>query len=139
MSSLGVLKTFTAILGLVPVLTGLATMLGVHDPIYQGLGLPADPLLDSNLRFLGGVWLGLGLVVLWIVPRILSHVVLFRVAWLMIFLGGTGRLASLFLVGLPPVPFIAFTALEIIGAPAFVLWHNRLLRQQAASVVQERK
>jgi hypothetical protein len=34
---------------------------GISDPIYASATLPANPLLDSNLRFFGGVWFGLGL------------------------------------------------------------------------------
>ena len=59
MSSLRKLQLVTALLALVPIVTGVLTMLGIHDPIYRGRGLPADPLLDSNLRFFGGagsVW-----------------------------------------------------------------------------------
>ena len=58
------LQITTALLGLVPLLTGLITMLGVHDPLYSAAGIPALPLLDSNLRFFGGVWLGLGIAIL---------------------------------------------------------------------------
>lgn len=133
MPSLRVLQILTAILGLVPIVTGLLTLLGVHDPLYAALGLPANPLLDSNLRFFGGVWLGLGLGVLWLLPRLLAEVALFRALWLMIFLGGLGRLASMLVVGPPPAPFVGFTALEIIGAPLFVLWHAALRRQPTAA------
>ena len=30
-------------------------MLGLFDPIYASAGIPADGVLDSNLRFFGGV------------------------------------------------------------------------------------
>jgi uncharacterized protein YjeT (DUF2065 family) len=120
------LQIATALLALVPVLTGLITMLGVSDPLYASSGVPALPVLDSNLRFFGGVWLGLGLALLWLVPRIESESVLFRVIWGGIFLGGIGRLLSMAMVGLPPLPFVGFTALEVIGAPLFVYWQHRV-------------
>jgi hypothetical protein len=44
----------------------------------------------------------------------------------MIFLGGIGRLLSMLFLGWPPIPFIAFTVLEIVGAPIFVAWQARL-------------
>ena len=53
---------------------------------------------------------------------------LFRVVWGMIFLGGVGRLLSTVFSGMPPSPFIGFTALEIVGAPFFVAWQSRLAR-----------
>jgi uncharacterized protein YjeT (DUF2065 family) len=118
------LQIATALLALIPILTGIITMLGVSDPLYASSGVPAMPVLDSNLRFFGGVWLGLGLALLWLVPRIESEGVLFRVVWGGIFLGGIGRLLSTVMVGLPPLPFVGFTALEVIGAPLFVYWQH---------------
>ena len=118
------LQITTALLGLVPLLTGLITMLGVHDPLYSAAGIPALPVLDSNLRFFGGVWLGLGIAILWLVPRIETETVLFRAIWGAIFLGGAGRLLSILLVGTPPIPFVGFTALELIGAPLFIYWQH---------------
>ncbi len=124
------LQVLTAILGAVPLLTGFVGLFGLSDPIYASANLPANALLDSNLRFLSGVWLGLGLAVMWLVPRIDSQTVLFRVLWGMIFLGGVGRLLSMFFVGWPPAPFIAFTVLEIVGAPIFIAWQARLSKQE---------
>ena len=118
------LQITTALLGLVPLLTGLITMLGVHDPLYSAAGIPALAVLDSNLRFFGGVWLGLGIAILWLVPRIETETVLFRAIWIAIFLGGAGRLLSILLVGTPPIPFVGFTALELIGAPLFIYWQH---------------
>ncbi|GEC55813.1 uncharacterized protein YjeT (DUF2065 family) [Bradyrhizobium japonicum] len=118
------LQIATALLALVPILTGIITMLGVSDPLYASSGVPTLPVLDSNLRFFGGVWLGLGLALVWLVPRIESEGVLFRVVWGGIFLGGIGRLLSMLMVGLPPLPFVGFTALEVIGAPLFVYWQH---------------
>jgi hypothetical protein len=122
------LQIVTAILGLVPVATGLIGMSGISDPIYASMGLPANPLFDSNLRFFAGVWLGLGLAIFWLIPKIEQHTLLFRVIWGMIFIGGIGRILSMLFVGLPPAPFIGFTILEIVGAPIFVVWQTRIAR-----------
>lgn len=123
------LQVFLIILGLVPVITGILGMLGVDDPLYAALGLPRNPLLDSNMRFYSGVWVVLGIAVLSTVPTLEKHFPLYRVLWAMIFFGGIGRLLSIFLIGLPPIPFIGFTLLEIIGAPVFLYWHYRVANQ----------
>ena len=120
------LQIVTTVLALVPIVTGVLTMLGVDDPLYRTEGLPASPLLDSNLRFFGGVWLGLGLAVLWMIPSIERQTVLFRVVWGAIFLGGIGRAWSMAAVGAPPIPFIGFTVLEVVGAPLFIWWQHRV-------------
>ena len=124
-----IFRVFLVILGFVPTVTGILSMMGIHDPLFADLNLPASALLDSDLRFLGGVWLGLGITVLVTVNSFEKHFALYRILWGMIFLGGVGRLISMFIIGLPPVPFVGFTALEIIGAPIFVYWHSQLVKE----------
>lgn len=131
MNSRRALQTVSALMGAVPVITGIVQLMGIHDPLYASLNLPADATLDSNLRFLAGVWLGLGLANWWLVPRITQQTALFRALWLMIFLGGMGRLLSMVQVGLPLTPFIAFTALEVLGAPLFVYWQHRVVQNNS--------
>ncbi|MEJ6007088.1 DUF4345 domain-containing protein [Paucibacter sp. AS339] len=130
-TSLRTLQVCTALLGVVPLLTGLVGLAGLSDPIYADAHLPAHALLDGNLRFLSGVWLGLGAAVLWLVPRIASQTALFRILWGMIFLGGLGRLLSMLFAGWPPLPFVGFTLLELLGAPLFIVWQTRVARQVA--------
>ncbi len=120
------LQIAMAVLGAVPVLTGLIGLMGLADPLYARLNITLDATLDSNLRFFSGVWIGLGLAVWWLVPRIDQETALFRALWLMIFLGGIGRLLSLVLAGQPLLPFVGFTAVEILGAPLFILWQHRI-------------
>ncbi len=131
------LQIVSGLLGVIPVVTGALTMMGLADPIYAAAGLPAHALLDSNLRFLGGLWLvlGLGLALFWLIPRIEHETALFRVLWLMIFAGGVGRLLSMALVGPPPWPFIGFTLLEVAGAPFFIVWQARLASAAAPSAL----
>jgi hypothetical protein len=115
-----------ALLGLIPIITGVLTIMGLHNPEYRSAGVPMHVVLDSNLRFYGGVWLGLGLAWLWMLPRLHTQTTLFRAISLAIFVGGVGRCIAMFTVGLPPVPFIAFTALDIVGMPLLVVWQNTL-------------
>jgi uncharacterized protein YjeT (DUF2065 family) len=120
-----------AVLALIPLVTGVLTMFGLSNPEYKSAGFPMHQVLDSNLRFYGGVWLGLGLMLIWMLPRLREESQLFFALSLMIFLGGIGRLIAAFFAGWPPVPFIAFTALEIIGMPFLVLWQRKLAREMA--------
>jgi len=120
------LQIATAILAMVPVISGFLGMMGLDDPLYKSLNLPRDATLDSNLRFYSGVWLGLGLLAFWLIPRIDTESMLFRALWLMIFIGGLGRLISLFIVGLPFLPLVAFTLLEFVGPPLFIWWQHKI-------------
>jgi Domain of unknown function (DUF4345) len=126
------LQLVTALLALIPIATGIVTLLGIRDPIYRRLGLPSSPILDSNLRFFGGIWLGLGLAMLWLVPTIEHQGVLFRALWMAVFLGGVGRLLSWIVIGAPPVPFIGFTLLELVGSPLFIYWQYRIAQSFGA-------
>jgi hypothetical protein len=121
----------SGILAMVPIVTGVIGLLGISDPLYASAHLPAHTLLDSNLRFFSGVWLGIGIAMLWIVPRIEKETVMFRALWGMIFVGGIGRLISMLALSAPPAPFVGFTALEIIGAPFFVFWQARIAEHRA--------
>jgi hypothetical protein len=107
-------------------------MRGVRDPLYRPLHLPEVPVLDSNLRFLGGVWLGAGLALLWTVPAIEQQGTLFRALWVAVFLGGLGRLLSWRIIGAPPLPYIGFLLLEIVGAPLFIYWQSRVAQYALA-------
>jgi Domain of unknown function (DUF4345) len=122
------LQIAMALLAAIPVLTGIIAMFGLSDPLYASAGIPSNAMLDSNLRFFGGIWLGLGLSLYLLIPNIEKQTLLFRVLWGMIFLGGIGRLASMLFLALPPLPFIGFTVLEIVGAPFFIWWQARLAK-----------
>ena len=122
------LQIAMALLAAIPVLTGIIAMFGLSDPLYASAGIPSNAMLDSNLRFFGGIWLGLGLSLYLLIPNIEKQTHLFRVLWGMFFPGGIGRLASMLLLALPPLPFIGFTVLEIVGAPFFIWWQARLAR-----------
>ena len=121
------LQLLNALVGLFTVaLAGMQLALGVNSPIYDSLGLPGAPPLDSNLRFFGGMGLGLGLLLLWVVPRVERQTVLYRVFWYCAFLGGIGRVISIAAVGWPRPLVIGITALEVVGAPVFLYWQSRV-------------
>ncbi len=113
-------------LAIIPIVTGVIGLSGTSDPLYAGV--PHDVLLDSNLRFLSGVWLALGVAMLWASWRIETQTSLFRVLWGAIFVGGIGRLISMAALAPPPAPFIAFTVLELVGAPLIVWWQSRIAK-----------
>ena len=126
------LQRVTACLAFIPLATGALGLLGLRDPLYVAFGVVDNPVLDSNLRFFSGFWLAAGLAMLWTVPRIEREGALFRALWAMIFVGGLGRVLSLVLAGVPKVPLpavVGVVALELVGAPLFVLWQLRVERE----------
>lgn len=131
-----VLQTVLGVLGLIPLLTGgIDLFLGASALNLVGAGISPDLLenivLDSQIRFLGSIWLGVGIALYWCLPTIENQSTLFRLLIGSIFLGGIGRLTSAFLVGIPPNQFLAATGLELIGMPLLILWQSSISRSNS--------
>jgi hypothetical protein len=119
----GILALLTIFLG------GASFLLGIDSPIYPD-GLPVLPVLDSNLRFMGGLGVGLGMALLWLIPAIEKHTTIFRVLWLCALAGGVGRIVSAVAVGVPPTPILIFTAIEVPGVPLLIYWQTKVAAAQ---------
>jgi hypothetical protein len=107
----------------------LATMsiiFGVNSPIYSGTEIPMVSVLDSNLRFFGGLGLGLGLALLWITPSVEKQTILFRILWFCAFLGGIGRIISMIVAGYPPMSMMIFTFIEVPLVPVLIYWQWKI-------------
>jgi hypothetical protein len=117
------------IIGLVALVTGsLGIISGVDDDFYGvhiSSAVQGNIILDSNLRYFSGVWLGLGIILFWIIPSIEKQKLLFRSLCLMIFIGALGRLISIMMIGVPSLLFVSFTFLELCF-PLLILWQNKL-------------
>jgi hypothetical protein len=130
------LQVLTVLLAMIPIATGhLGMALGPSELRAFSPVSTVDPdhVLDSNYRFFSGVWLALGLCLLFTVRSIERQTTLFRLAWGAVFVGGIGRALSMALVGVPLSAFVGFTGLELIGAPLFVYWQTRIARSWAGS------
>ncbi len=117
-------------LGLVTIaLAFMSLVFGAESPVYGDVGIPNVPVLDSNLRFFGGMGLGLGAILVWITPTIERRTLLFRAVWICALLGGIGRLISWVAVGAPPLPMIVFTLIEVPLVPVLLYWQHRVAIQ----------
>ncbi|HSM08910.1 MAG TPA: DUF4345 domain-containing protein [Gemmatimonadota bacterium] len=121
---------FQGVNGLVAVATvalgGLQLAMGTGSPVYGSARLPPIPVLDSNLRFFGGMAVALGLLMLWALPGIQRRSDVVLAFWGCALLGGVGRLVSAVVVGVPSWPMVVFAAVEVIGAPLMIVWFRRL-------------
>lgn len=125
------LQAILVILGAIPLVTGTLTLLqGIHALDAFGISIleniTGSIILDSEMRFLGAIWAGIGVMVYAIVPTIEKQTLLFRLIMTAIILGGVGRVLSLVWAGNPPALFIALIILELVGMPLLVLWQSRL-------------
>ena len=114
---------------LVLFLAGASFILGVDSPVYGDSPIPKIPSLDSNLRFFGGLGIGLALSLLWITPHIERHGLVYRIIWLTALLGGIGRLVSWYVAGTPVLPMIIFAIIEVPLVPLLIYWQKRVSDQ----------
>ena len=106
--------------GLAGVVEGAAMLRGVAP------GPPAD--LDSHMRYLSGLLLGVGIGFLACVPRIEARSALFRSLGLIVVVGGLSRAVSLAEVGAPGLEHRLALAMELVATPLLVLWQTRMAR-----------
>ncbi len=118
------LQIAVAIAGCVPVFAGLAGMI-----LGPGMTQDAGSIsLDSHIRYLSGLLLGIGLVFWWNIPRIEQAGPMFRTLTLIVLIGGLGRLAGLLTQGTPPAPMLFGLVMELAITPALCLWQSRVAR-----------
>ena len=116
--------------GFVPVLAGLAgAFLGAAMT-----GQPSsDPSLDSHMRYLSGLLLGIGLAFWESIPNIESRTSRVRLLTAIVFLGGLMRLIGIILVAVPSGGMLFGLAMELVITPAICLWQARVARRFCVS------
>ena len=122
------LQAAVLLAGFVPVLAGSAgVFLGAK---MAGGGGGID--LDSHVRYLSGLLLGIGLVFWGMVPGIERHATVFRILTGIVFIGGLGRLLGLCMAGVPSAPMTAALGMELVVTPLLCLWQSRVSASPAA-------
>ncbi|MFL1426664.1 MULTISPECIES: DUF4345 domain-containing protein [unclassified Nocardiopsis] len=128
---MGSLRGFQVLFG---VLALVVVGTGAMDVVFGTATLPGDTAVgrevDNNYRFFAGVWLGLGITMFVILPRVNEHAALVYAISGAVFLGGLARVVSVFAAGVPAPFMFGLLALEMVAPPVLVLWHRRLPRAQ---------
>lgn len=108
--------------GAMDIAIGAASLARIDSP------LPADalsdPVLDSQIRFFGAIWLGYGLCLWLAAGEMDKRPQGFRLMMAILFLSGLGRLVSALSVGWPSAPLVGGMAVELIGVPLLLVWHR---------------
>jgi hypothetical protein len=120
-------KITTVLLSLLALLTGaMDVIVGVAGQANIGVGAaaagPFDPVLDSQVRFLGAVWLGLGVIQLVCLGDLRRYGAILQLCFAIVVLGGIGRAFSLVQVGQPasgvgPAFIVVALAIELVLVP----------------------
>ena len=88
--------------------------------------------LDSHVRYLSGLLLGIGLVFWATIPGIERRGAIFRALTGIVFIGGLGRLLGVLIVGVPSTPMAAALGMELVVTPLLCLWQSRVAASSAA-------
>jgi hypothetical protein len=112
-----------AALTLVPLLTSTTTLALGTERFDQEVAV--NPLLDHGLRYLGGVYLGLGGALVYAVVRWHRAGTVLTVASVAIAVGGLGRLVSVLAVG-STAPLQWVLIVVELSVPLLVVWYRRL-------------
>jgi hypothetical protein len=114
-----------AVLSLIPIAIGIIGIV-----LGTSRWLPAKvmtPEFDSHYRYIAGYYISLGILGLWMIPRIERATSIFRIICASVFIGGVGRVASIAQVGLPSPMTLFFTAFELCF-PLLLLWQAKISR-----------
>ncbi|WP_246725570.1 DUF4345 domain-containing protein [Beijerinckia sp. L45] len=123
------LQITIALAGFVPVGAGMlggllgSTMTG--DPV-------ASLSIDSHIRYLSGLLLGIGLAFWECIPQIEHRGPRIRLMTAIVFLGGLMRLIGLIAMGVPGGGMIFGLCMELVVTPLVCLWQWRVARRYKA-------
>jgi hypothetical protein len=113
---------------LVPLSAGLAG--AIEGPaMLRGVAAAPPADLDSHMRYLSGLLLGIGIGFLACVPRIETRGALFRALGLIVVVGGVARAVSLAEIGPPGLEHRLALAMELGATPMLLLWQARIARR----------
>lgn len=118
---------------------GAFSLLFAAQSLVSGVGvLHLDPRsnvdLDSHFRYLSGIFLGALVAVYSCVASIERKGRRFRLLGALIVCGGLGRLASLFVAGVPGQGHQYGLAMELLVTPLLVLWQARVASRMGVAV-----
>jgi hypothetical protein len=120
------LRRTISVLAVVPIVTGLLTVLLGADSIIDAGA--ASPALESELRFYSVWWIGAGVFLLWLAPQVERRTLELRVFCALLFLSGISRALAALATDWPPTGQIVLMVIELVLPVVFVTWQTRVAR-----------
>jgi hypothetical protein len=121
------LQAAVILLALVPVLAGIAGVVYGLRIFDMHAGVSRDG--DSQVRYLSGLLVAIGLGFWSTVPSIDAQGARFRLLTALVLIGGFARLYALARSGLPAGSMLAGLALELVVTPSLAIWREGLERK----------
>ena len=124
------LQAVIAVACLLPLIVGGQGILHGPAPFGHLADVPRD--LDSQLRYISGIFFATGLGFVSCIPNIERKGPRFRLLGGLIFVGGVSRLISLIAVGVPSRGHVLGLGMETIVVPLLMLWQWNFARRNFA-------
>ncbi|HYH59656.1 MAG TPA: DUF4345 domain-containing protein [Thermoleophilaceae bacterium] len=112
------------VVAIVPIVAGAATVLLGADSVPSPND--AGPNVESELRFYSVWWIGAGLFLLWLAPRVEERTLELRVFCALLFLSGFSRILAALDTDWPSGGQIALMVVELTLPVVFVTWQARI-------------
>jgi uncharacterized protein DUF4345 len=127
------LRIVLVLAGLIITFTGLNTALGGmltlgwqgQTVFFQVTDQHAYLVQDSHIRFLGGLWFGIGLFFILASTNVQKFKGALYLAFALIFLGGLARFSQMHLEITFGPEIVGSLIAELVGMPLLYLWVNR--------------
>jgi len=112
------------VVGGIPIVAGALTVLLGADSVPS----PGEPSanLESELRFYAVWWIGAGLFLIWLAPRVAERTLEVRVFAALLFLAGVSRLLAAFDTDWPSTGQLVLMGLELVLPIVLVSWQARV-------------
>ena len=114
------------VLAVIPIVAGTLTVVLGADSVPS----PGDPSpnLESELRFYSVWWIGAGLFLLWLAPRVAERTLELRVFCALLFLSGISRVIAALDTDWPSTGQLILMGIELALPVVLVLWQARAIR-----------
>ena len=115
------------VVAIVPIVTGALTAFLGADSVPS----PGDPSpnLESELRFYSVWWIGAGLFLLWLAPRVAERTLELRVFSGLLFFSGVSRLLAALDTDWPSTGQLILLGLELVLPIVLVAWQAGIARR----------
>ena len=119
------------VVAVVPIVAGALTLFLGSDSVPS----PGDPSpnLESELRFYSVWWIGAGLFLIWLAPRIAERTLEARVFAGLLFLSGVSRLLAALDTDWPSTGQLILMGLELALPIVLVMWQAHVARSMRAT------
>ena len=119
------------VVSVIPIVAGTLTVLLGADSIPSPND--ASPNVESELRFYSVWWIGAGVFLAWLAPRVEQRTLELRAFCALLFLSGLSRLLAAAATDWPSTGQLILLALELVLPVVFVTWQARVVRQLRAT------